>query len=120
MKTPQKKQGLSRILFAIKYSWQGLHAAIKNEAAFRQEFLLFIILALVSFYFDITGIERLILIAAIMLVLIVELLNSAIECVVDRISIDHHTLSGRAKDYGSLSVLLSLIIAVSTWILILI
>jgi diacylglycerol kinase (ATP) len=115
-----KRQGLFRLLFACKYSWQGLRSAIKNEEAFYQEFLVFITLTFISLYLDITALERLALIGSIVMVLIVELLNSAIECVVDRISLEHHLLSGRAKDYGSLAVLLSLLLAISTWVLILV
>lgn len=114
------KSGLIRLIYAGKYSWQGLCSAIKHEVAFRQEFIVFTILAFSSFFFDITGLERLALIGSIVIVLIVELLNSAIECAIDRISIEHHVLSGRAKDYGSLAVLLSLLLAISIWVVILI
>ena len=115
----EKNRGFKRLVYATVYSWQGLRAAIKHESAFRQEFALFIVMTIVSFCLDVTAIERLMMISSLILVMIVEALNSAIECVVDRVSTDVHKLSGRAKDYGSLAVLLSLIIAVSTWLLIL-
>jgi len=74
----------------------------------------------VSFYLDVSSFERLAMIVSLVLILIVEILNSAIECVVDRISNEHHTLSGRAKDYGSLAVLLSILIATAIWTVILV
>jgi diacylglycerol kinase (ATP) len=116
----EKNKGFTRLYHAFIYSWQGLKSAIKNEAAFQQELILLIAVIGISLFFDITAIERLAMIVSVMLVLLVELLNSAIECVVDRIGPEHHVLSGRAKDYGSLAVLLSLIIAISTWAVILI
>lgn len=114
-----KKKGLLRLVYASRYSWQGLCSALRHEAAFRQEFLLFLVLTIVSFFFDIPSMERLALIVSVVLVLIVELLNSAIECVVDRVGVGHHVLSGRAKDYGSLAVLLSICVAVAVWVTIL-
>jgi diacylglycerol kinase (ATP) len=110
-----KNKGLTRILYAFRYSYQGLSSALKNEDAFRQELLLFTALAIGSFYLEITVLERLVIIGSMLLVLIVELLNSAIECVVDRVGVEHHILSGRAKDYGSLAVFLSLIFSCSVW-----
>jgi diacylglycerol kinase (ATP) len=115
----EKNKGVTRLYHAFIYSWQGLKSAIRNEAAFQQELILLITVIGISLFFDITPIERLAMIVSVMLILLVELLNSAIECVVDRIGPEHHILSGRAKDYGSLAVLLSLIIAVSTWVVIL-
>lgn len=115
----EKNTGIKRLLYATHYSWKGFKSALTNESAFRQELILLISLTLLCFYLDVTGIERLALIGSVALILIVELLNSAIESVVDRISTEHHVLSGRAKDYGSLAVLISLIMAVSTWLVIL-
>ena len=115
----EKNNGIKRLLYATLYSWKGFQSAIVNESAFRQEFVLFIGLATFSFFLDVTGIERLAMISSVAFILIVELLNSAIEAIVDRISTEHHTLSGRAKDYGSLAVLISLLIATSTWLVIL-
>ncbi len=115
----KKNTGLKRLFFAFVYSMQGLYAGLRHESAFRQEFILLIILATVSFFLDVTALERFAMISVLLAVLIVEALNSAIECVVDRVSTDVHKLSGRAKDYGSIAVLLTLIIAAGTWILIL-
>lgn len=111
----EKNKGLMRLLYASQYSWQGLKAALANEAAFKQEFLAAIILTIVTFFLDITAVEQIAMIISLILVLIVEILNSAIECVVDRVSTERHTLSGRAKDYGSLAVLMAIIIVVLIW-----
>lgn len=115
-----KNQGLMRLVYACQYSWQGLRSALINEAAFRQELILFLCLATVSFFLDVSALERLAMLSSVLFILIVELLNSAIECVVDRISTERHILSGRAKDYGSLAVLISVLIAIATWLVILI
>lgn len=116
----EKNTGIKRLFYATLYSWQGFRSAIANESAFRQEFIATIALIALSFYLDVSGFERLAMISSLALILIVELLNSAIECVVDRVSMDRHTLSGRAKDYGSFAVLIALLIAIATWSLILI
>jgi diacylglycerol kinase (ATP) len=115
----EKNKGLMRLLYASQYSWQGLKAALANEAAFKQEFLATIILTIVTFFLDITAVEQIAMIISLILVLIVEILNSAIECVVDRVSTERHTLSGRAKDYGSLAVLMAIIIVALIWSVIL-
>jgi len=115
----EKNTGIKRIIYATLYSWQGLKSALTNESAFRQEFVGAILLVALSFYLDVSAYERLAMIASLAFILIIELLNSAIECVVDRVSTERHTLSGRAKDYGSFAVLISLLIAVATWTLIL-
>ena len=115
----KKNTGLMRIVYASQYSWQGLKSALKNEAAFQQEFVAFVLLTITTFFLDITAVEQVAMITSLLLVLIVETLNSAIECVVDRVSIERHTLSGRAKDYGSLAVLIALIIVILTWSVIL-
>lgn len=115
----EKNQGIMRLFYAGLYSWKGLKSAWANEAAVKQEIILLLMLTILSFAFDVTSVERLVMIASIIFVIIVELLNSAIECIVDRVSTEQHRLSGRAKDYGSLAVLLSLIIAASTWLVIL-
>ncbi|MEX0615591.1 MAG: diacylglycerol kinase [Methylophaga sp.] len=116
----EKNTGIRRLMFAFIYSMQGLYAGIRHESAFRQEFILLMIMGAISFFLDVTALERFAMISVLLAVLIVEALNSAIECVVDRVSTDVHKLSGRAKDYGSLAVLLTLIIAAGTWILILV
>ncbi len=107
--------GVKRILHAAGYSLLGLIAAYKHEAAFRQELWLTIILAPLAIYLGNSGIERALLLGSLFLVLIVELLNSAIEAVVDRISSEHHELSGRAKDIGSAAVMLTLLNLVVIW-----
>ena len=109
------KTGLRRVWNALHYSKAGLHAAFTGEDAFRQEALLAAVLIPVSFFLPVSGIGRGMMIASILLVLIVELLNSAIEAVVDRVSLDRHHLSKRAKDIGSAAVLLALINVVSVW-----
>lgn len=110
--------GIKRVIDAAGYSLRGLSAAFKNEAAFRQELALVVILTPVAFYVGQSNIERTILMASLLLVLIVELLNSAIEAVVDRISDEHHELSGRAKDIGSAAVFVSLANVVVVWAII--
>ncbi|MFM2120174.1 MAG: hypothetical protein RL722_1642 [Pseudomonadota bacterium] len=114
---PQKRRtGLNRVLHAAGYSWAGLRSGYRHESAFRQEVWLFALALPLALWLGRTGLERLLLIASLWLVLIVELLNSAVEAAVDRISYDHHELAGRAKDYGSAAVLLSLGLAAATWL----
>ena len=96
----------------------GLKATYVNEAAFRQELLLCVILAPLAFYFGKTGVEKALLLGSLVIVLIVELLNSAVEAAVDRIGEDDHELSGRAKDMGSAAVFLSLVNAGAVWLLV--
>jgi len=112
-------KGIDRIFRAFSWSMSGLKAAFMQEAAFRQELFLCIILVPLAFYFGKTGLEKALLLGSLMLVLIVELLNSAIEAVVDRISKDQHVLAGQAKDMGSAAVFLSLLNVAIVWILIL-
>ena len=112
-------KGVGRLFAAGRNSWQGLKDAWRLEAAFRQEVLLFCILLPVALLVAASAVERVLLIGSLLLVLIVELLNSGIEAVVDRISLEHHELSGRAKDLGSAAVLFSLLLALLTWSLIL-
>ncbi|HDR2843835.1 TPA: diacylglycerol kinase [Enterobacter sichuanensis] len=108
--------GLTRIIKAAGYSWKGFRAAWVNEAAFRQEGIVAIVAVIIACFLDIDAITRVLLIGSVLLVMIVEILNSAIEAVVDRIGSDFHELSGRAKDMGSAAVLLSIITAVITWV----
>jgi len=112
----QKNTGLKRIILATGYSLQGLKSAFKYEAAFRQELLLAAIFIPLACYLDVSQIERLLLIAPIFLVIISEIINSAIEAVVDRIGSEHHELAGRAKDMGSAAVLVALILSAYIWI----
>jgi diacylglycerol kinase (ATP) len=113
------KTGLQRVWNASIYSLAGLRAAIQHEAAFRQELLLAIILIPTAFFLPTSAIEKTMMIASVMLVLIVELLNSAIEAAVDHTSLEQHPLAKRAKDIGSAAVLLSLLNVVAVWLLIL-
>ena len=113
------KTGLRRVLNAAGYSWAGVTAAFRHEDAFRQEVFLAIVLIPLALYLGETGIERALMSAAVLGVLIVELLNSAIEAAVDRISLEHHQLIKRAKDMGSAAVMLSLINVILVWGLVL-
>lgn len=107
--------GLTRIIKATRYSVKGIKAAWQNEAAFREEIIVAVLAVIVAFYLDISVIERILLIGSVMLVVIVEILNSAIEAIVDRISSEFHELSGRAKDMGSAAVFLTIILALIVW-----
>ena len=109
------KQGLTRLVNALGYSRDGLAAAWKNEAAFREEVLLAAIAIPLAIVLGKTGIERALLIGAILLILIVEILNSGLEAVVDKASPEKHELAKRAKDMGSAAVLLSLVNATVIW-----
>ena len=113
-------KGLSRIASAYKFSMQGLKSCYQSEAAFRQEIWLSVILIPSVFWLSDSSIEQVLLIFPIALVLIVEVLNSAIESVVDRIGDEYHSLSGTAKDMGSAAVWLSLMLVVGVWSIILI
>ena len=116
MESPYKgKTGLRRICNALGYSLSGLAAAYRNEDAFRQEVLMAVILVPLAFYLGEDALERALMIASVMFVIIVELLNSAIEATVDRISLENHSLAKRAKDIGSAAVLLSLVNLVVVW-----
>ena len=107
--------GIKRIIHASLYSWLGLSAAWKNEAAFRQELTLIIVLLPAAFWLGQTALERALLISCLLLVLIVELLNSAIEAAIDRHGQEQHELSGRAKDMGSAAVFISLVLVALVW-----
>ena len=104
---------------AARYSFQGLSAALRHEAAFRQELFLALILTPAAFWVGQTSMQRLLLITALIFVLIVELLNSAIEAVADAVSLEENPLIGRAKDLGSAAVLLSLLLAAGLWLVML-
>jgi diacylglycerol kinase (ATP) len=110
---------VGRIVRAGSYSMSGLRAALKKEAAFRQEVILFAILAPLGMWLGRNGVERSLLVGSLLVVLIVELLNSAIEATVDRVSKKHHKLSGRAKDMGSAAVYIALLQVLLVWALIL-
>ncbi|USX28168.1 diacylglycerol kinase [Oxalobacteraceae bacterium OTU3CINTB1] len=115
----KSKSGLKRIFSAFFYSIDGLKAAWKHEHAFRQELGLFVAGTLVALVLKVSAFEKLVLIAVLVLVLIVELINSAIEAVVDRISLERHPLSKNAKDFGSAAVLLACLLATATWAVVL-
>ena len=121
MKSPYKgKTGIKRLLNAFKYSVAGTLAAFKHEDAFRQEVILSIVLIPLAIYLGQTPIEQALMIASILLIIIVELLNSSVEATVDRISVKRHKLAKRAKDIGSAAVFFSLVNASVIWFLILV
>jgi diacylglycerol kinase (ATP) len=121
MKSPFKgKTGIKRLANAFTYSVAGTLAAFKHEDAFRQEVILSIILIPLAIYLGQTAIEQALMIGSILLIIIVELLNSSVEATVDRISVKRHKLSKRAKDIGSAAVFFSLVNASVIWFLILV
>ncbi|MEJ2361331.1 MAG: diacylglycerol kinase [Gammaproteobacteria bacterium] len=107
--------GLTRVIHAFYYSMQGLAAALRHESAFRQEVVLFLVLLPFAFWLGQSALQYILLISSLLLVLIVELLNSAVEAVVDRIGKEHNELAGRAKDMGSAAVFISLANVVLIW-----
>jgi len=110
-----ENRGFLRFIKAAEYSWQGIKATYRFEEAFRQEVWLAIVLAPVAIYIAKNGIELALLLGSLILVLIVELLNSGLEAIVDRIGTEHHELSGRAKDIGSAAVMIALINLAIIW-----
>jgi len=108
--------GLTRIFKAAGYSWKGFRAAWQNEAAFRQEGIAAVVAIILACWLDVDAITRVLLIGSVLLVMIVEIINSAIEAVVDRIGTERHELSGRAKDMGSAAVFLAIGVALLTWV----
>ncbi len=120
MESPHKgKKGLKRLLNAFKYSCAGIEEAYRNEDAFRQEVILAIVLVPLAFWLEHEMLGRAMMISCVLLLIIVELLNSAIEATVDRISLDDHNLAKRAKDIGSAAVLISLVNLVVVWLFVL-
>jgi len=115
----KSKSGLKRIFFALFYSFDGFKSAWQHEHAFRQELVLVVCGIIVALVLPISAYQKLMLIVVLLLILIVELINSAIDAVVDRVSLERHSLSKNAKDFGSAAVLLTLIIAVATWVVVL-
>ena len=111
--------GFTRILKATRYSWQGLRAAYRHEEAFRQETWLCALLVPLGLYLGNGGVEKALLVGSALLLPLVEILNSALEAVVDRIGDEHHEMSGRAKDMGSAAVGLAILLTASTWLLVL-
>lgn len=119
-KSPFKgKTGIARIWNALHYSLDGLIAAYRHEDAFRQETWLALILIPTALVLPVGALGKALMVGSVLLVIIVELLNSAVEAVVDRVSLDHHELAKRAKDIGSAAVLISLVNVVAVWGLIL-
>ncbi len=116
----KSKSGLRRIFSAFFYSVDGFRAAWRNEHAFRQELVLVIIGIIIALILPVSAFEKLMMIAVLLQILVVELINSAIEAVVDRVSLERHRLSKNAKDFGSAAVLLTLIMAIATWAVVLI
>jgi len=112
----QKNKGFKRLLLAGVYALNGIRAALRYEAAFRQEALLALVMLPLAFWLDVSRVERVLLIGVTLLVLIVELLNSALEAIVDRVGTDYNLLSGRAKDMGSGAVLLALLLWIYVWV----
>lgn len=118
MEEIEKKKGSKRFVNAFYYSMAGFRAAWKNEEAFRQEIILGIFIIPAGFFIGNTYTQKAILIGAYFIIPLVELINSAIEAIVDRVGSERHELSGRAKDFGSASVFLSICIASIVWLLI--
>jgi diacylglycerol kinase (ATP) len=120
VESPHKgKTGLRRVWNALFYSLDGLAAAFRHEDAFRQEVFLAAILIPAAFFTPVSGTGKALMVGAVLLVLIVELLNSAVEAAVDRISLENHSLAKRAKDIGSAAVFISLVNVVAIWALVL-
>ena len=118
--SPHKgKRGLVRIWNAFGYSLAGLTAAFTHEDAFRQEVFLAVVLIPAAFFMPVSGLGKAMMVASVLLVLIVELLNSAVEAAVDRVSLENHRLAKRAKDIGSAAVFLALVNVPLVWVLVL-
>jgi len=115
---PATAKGVDRIIKAAGYSWQGISYAFRNEAAFRQECALLLIAIIVALVSDISATQKILLIGSVTFVLIVEIINSAIEAVVDRFGKEFHPLSKAAKDMGSAAVFIALALAASVWLLV--
>ncbi|MGX9256215.1 diacylglycerol kinase [Pantoea ananatis] len=107
--------GLNRIVKAAGYSWQGLRAAWQHEAAFRQEAVAAMVAIILACWLDVDTVSRILMIGSVVLVIIVEVLNSAIEAVVDRTGQERHPLAGRAKDMGSAAVFIAILLALFVW-----
>ncbi|NIH12132.1 MAG: diacylglycerol kinase [Serratia symbiotica] len=106
---------LTRIIKAAGYSYKGLAAVWRHEAAFRQELVVAMLAIILAIWLNVGAIARILLIGSLVLVLIVEILNSAIEAVIDRVGSEYHELSGRAKDMGAAAVLLAIVLALFVW-----
>lgn len=113
------KTGLERVINATRYSLEGLAAAARHEDAFRQELMLAAVLVPLGLWLGNDGVERALLVGSVLMVLVVELLNSAVEATVDRVSLEDHQLAKRAKDLGSAAVMMSLFSVAVVWLLVL-
>lgn len=113
------KTGMQRVVNATRYSLEGLAAAARHEDAFRQELILAAVLVPLGLWLGADGVERALLVGSVLMVLVVELLNSAVEATVDRVSLEDHQLAKRAKDIGSAAVMLSLVTVGVVWLLVL-
>lgn len=111
----KSKGGLSRLINALRYTWDGLKAAAEHEHAFKQELIVVVPLSIAAWFVPVSAMERALLFSVLQLILIVELINSAIEANTDHISLDRHPLAKRAKDMGSAAVFLTIVIALATW-----
>jgi len=116
----KSKSGLKRVFAALRYSRDGLRAAWRFEAAFRQEIGVLVLGSAIALALRISAFEKLMLIGVLVLILIVELINSSIEAVVDRVSLERHPLSKNAKDFGSAAVLLACLLAAAAWAVVLV
>ena len=116
----KSKSGLKRIFSAFFYSLEGLQTAIRSEHAFRQELFVFVVGTIAALLLPVSAFQKLVLIGSMVIVLIVELINSAIEAVVDRVSLERHPLSKNAKDFGSAAVLLACLLSGATWLVVLV
>jgi len=113
------RTGLTRLINALRYSFNGFGSAFRHEEAFRQEALLAVVLIPIALFLDVGGVAKALMVSSVLAVLIVELLNSAVEAAVDRISLENHRLAKRAKDIGSAAVFLSLVNVAVVWGLVL-
>lgn len=115
----KKNRGFSRLFKAMFYSYRGFLVVLRGEAAFQQEFVSALVLLPIACFLDVSVTERILLIFSVVFVLIVEILNTAVEAVVDRIGLEEHELAGQAKDLGSAAVMLSIILWACVWLIIL-
>jgi diacylglycerol kinase (ATP) len=113
-------KGIKRLVNAYRFSIAGFKATWEHEEAFRQEIVLIIVGIPAALFLSVDSVERVLLISSLLMIVLAELFNSAIEAVVDRIGTEHHELSGRAKDIGSAAVMLAMMMATITWLIILI
>lgn len=116
---PDKKTGPARLARAFGSSWRGFCAAWRNEEAFRQECLLALVLVPLGLWLGADGVERALLVGPVLFMLAVELLNSSVEAIVDRIGVERHPLSGIAKELGSAAVFVSFVLLAANWLLVL-